>query len=254
MPRSRPPRAVGSYGLLDIVRQPSRLGQLPPAPDLSRRDIAALERGEARLVSCFVRNPPGIRRRGPRLGGLELSATTVSWWPFFSVRRAGRMLDIGGVTLVRPAEPSDQRFGVPGNLHLFSLVRCATPAGPLDLLVPTADLPLVTWRLSGGDIPPGEAVAWAAQATQAALAGQAAEASQARRAGRAGRRPPPSGREIRWRGLAGVVSVAIAAALIALGVGLPAALLLNTGALLIVTSIFSGFMMWRRGRRIKRTQ
>jgi hypothetical protein len=248
MPRSRPPKAVGSYGLLDVVHQPSRLGQIPPAPDLSRRDIAALERGEARLVSCFVRNPPGIRRRGPRLGGLELSATTVSWWPFFSVRRAGRMLDIGGVTLVRPAGPSDQRFGVPANLHLFSLVRCATPAGPLDLLVPTADLPLVTWRLSGGDIPPSEAVAWATQAAQAA------HASQAGRAGRAGRRPPPSGREIRWRGLAGVVSVAIAVALIALGVGLPAAVLLNAGALLIVTSIFNGFMMWWRGRRVKRTQ
>jgi len=248
MPRSRPPKAVGSYGLLDIVRQPSRLGQIPPAPDLSRRDIAALERGEARLVSCFARNPPGIRRRGPRLGGLELSAATVSWWPFFSVRRAGRTLDIGGVTLVRPAEPSDQRFGVPANLHLFSLVRCATPAGPLDLLVPTADLPLVTWRLSGGDIPPGEAVAWAAQA---ALAGQAAEASQP---GRARRRPRPSGREIRWRGLAGVVSVAIAVALIALGVGLPAAMLLNAGALLIATSIFSGFGMWWRRHRVKRTQ
>jgi hypothetical protein len=251
MPRSRPPKAVGSYGLLDIVRQPSRLGQIPPAPDLSRRDIAALERGQARRVSCFVRNPPGIRRRGPRLGGLELSATAVSWWPFFSVRRAGRTLDIGSVTLVRPAEPSDQRFGVPANLHLFSLVRCATPAGPLDLLVPTADLPLVTWRLSGGDIPPSEAVAWAARAVQAAQAGQAAGPSQA---GRARRRPPPSGREIRWRGLAGVVSVAIAVALIALGVGLPAAMLLNAGALLIVTSIFSGFGMWWRRRRVKRTQ
>jgi hypothetical protein len=116
MPRSRPPKAAGTYGMLDMARQPSRLGQIPPALDQSHRDIAALERGEARLVACYLRNPPGSGRRGPRQGGLELSASTVSWRPFFGLRRPARLLDISGITLVRPAGPSDQRFGVPGNL------------------------------------------------------------------------------------------------------------------------------------------
>jgi hypothetical protein len=154
MPRPRPPKAAGTYGMLDMLRQPSRLGRIPPAPDASRRDIAALERGEARLVSCYLRNPPGSGWRGrwPRQGqgGLELSATQVSWRPFVGLGRKARVLDIGGVTLVRPADWSDQRLGVPGNPHLFSLVRCATPDGRLDLLVPTADLPLVTLHRQRG--------------------------------------------------------------------------------------------------------
>ena len=75
MPRSYPPKSAGSYGLSDIARHPSRLGQIP------------------------------------RQGGLGLSATAVSWWRFFSLRRRVRMLDIRGLTLVRSAEPSGQRFG-----------------------------------------------------------------------------------------------------------------------------------------------
>jgi hypothetical protein len=138
-----------------MARQPSRLGQLPPGPGGSRRDIAAIERGEARLVSCYLRHPVGSGRRGPRQGGLELSTASVCWRPFPGLRRAARPLGIRSVTLVRPAGPSDQRFDVPGNPHLFSLVRCATPAGRLDLLVPAADLPLVTWRLGGEAVPHG---------------------------------------------------------------------------------------------------
>jgi hypothetical protein len=215
--------------MLDVARQPSRLAQLPPALDESRRDIAALERGEARLVACYLRNPPGHGRRGPRQGGLELSATAVSWRAFFGLRRPARLLDISGITLVRPAGPSDQRFGVPGNLHLFSLVRCATPAGRLDLLVPTADLPLVTWRLSGGDLPRDVAM------TSVAMAG------------RAGRRPP-SGREICWPGLGSAGCVAIAVVLIVLRAGWLALVPLNLGGWLAIMSISGGFRMWRHRR------
>ena len=219
--------------MLDMARQPSRLGQIPPALDQSQRDIAALQRGEARLVACYLRNPPGRGRRGPRQGGLELSASTVSWRPFFGLRRPARLLDISGITLVRPAGPPDKRFGVPGNLHLFSLVRCATPAGRLDLLVPTADLALVTWRLSGGDLPPSAATAWAAQAGWA---------------GRAGRRPPPSGREIRWQGLGSAGCVAIAVVLIVLRAGWLAMVPLNLGGWLAIMSISGGFRVWRHRR------
>jgi hypothetical protein len=226
--------------MLDMLRQPSRLGRIPPAPDASRRDIAALQRGEARLVSCYLRNPPGSGWRGrwPRQGQgtLELSATQVSWRPFLGLGRRARVLDIGGVTQVRPADWSDQRFGVPGNPHLFSLVRCAAPDGRLDLLVPTADLPLVTWRLGGGEVPPGHGAAWAGQGG---------------RAGAASRRPPPGGREIRRLSLLGGSTVLLAVALIAIGLGRLAVVLMNFGVLLLMMSILSGFQS-RRYRRSAR--
>jgi hypothetical protein len=237
MPRSRPAKAAGTDGLLDMARQPSRLGQIPPEPGESRRDIAAIERGEARRVSCYLRNPAVSGRRGPRQGGLELSTASVSWRPFLGFRRGARPLDIRSVTLECPAGPSDQRFGVPGNPHLFSLVRWATPDGRLDLLVPTADLPLVTWRLGGEAMPPG---------------GESAQTDRTAGAGRAARRP--DGREIRRRGLAGAASVASPVVPIVLGARWLAMVAMNLGALLLATSIFSGFRVWRRERRIKRSE
>jgi hypothetical protein len=120
-----------------MARQPSRLGQLPPGPGGSRRDIAAIERGEARLVSY------------PRTG-------------------------------------------------------------------------------------------WAAVAGRAAGAGRAARR--------------PGGRAIRWRSLAGAVSVAIAVVLIVLGAHWLAMVAINLGALLLATSIFSGFRMCRGERREKHTE
>jgi hypothetical protein len=132
-----------------MARQPSRLGQLPPGPGGSRRDIAAIERGEARLVSY------------PRTG-------------------------------------------------------------------------------------------WAAVAGRATGAGRAAVAGRAAGAGRAARRP--GGRAIRWRSLAGAVSVAIAVVLIVLGAHWLAMVAINLGALLLATSIFSGFRMCRDERREKHTE
>jgi hypothetical protein len=63
----------------------------------------------------------------------------------------------------RPAGHREQRFGSPGNIGLFALVRCAMPAGSLGLVVPIADVPLITWFFGGQpDVPesalPGSAV------------------------------------------------------------------------------------------------
>lgn len=58
-------------------------------------------------------------------------------------------LDVTAVLQVRPAVGTDIRLTGPGNFDLFTLIRCATSAGHADLLVPTADVPLVTWRLGG---------------------------------------------------------------------------------------------------------
>ena len=148
---SRPPKAVGTYGAIDAVRGRRRLLSPPPDPWESLSDVEALRRGESRRVSCWLREPRGRSGRH-RQGELELSATGVSWrpWPNFGIRKA-RSLFITGVAQVRPADRSDRSLTSPGNPHLFTLVSCATPTGYLDLLVPTADVPLVTWFLSDRD-------------------------------------------------------------------------------------------------------
>jgi hypothetical protein len=35
------------------------------------------------------------------------------------------------------------------NIHLYASVRCASPGGPLDLVVPVADVPVITWFFDG---------------------------------------------------------------------------------------------------------
>lgn len=149
MKEQRPARAVGTYGLLDVVRGRRQPWGLAPDPRESLGDVAAVRRGESRVVACHLRRLPGRWSPGPRMGQLEIRADGASWRPWPALGRRSRALDVTAVVLVRPAAGTDIRLTGPGNFHLFTLIRCATSTGHVDLLVPTADVPLVTWRLGG---------------------------------------------------------------------------------------------------------
>ena len=139
MPSAAFPRSVGSPTLAGMFRQPGWLFLIPPAPSRGEGDIAAVRRGGGRRVRCYLM-PDGKARRLRRRGMLELSGDAVVWRPGRGVRAAKRQVEAADVTVVR------------GN-RLFSVVRCVTPTGVLSLQVPTADVPLVTWRLGcGGEV------------------------------------------------------------------------------------------------------
>ncbi|MBO0836178.1 MAG: hypothetical protein J2P28_11845 [Actinobacteria bacterium] len=163
MKGQRVPRAVGTYGPLDVARSGRRL---PPDPQESLVDVAAVQHGESRVVVCFLSRRPSRWSPGPRIGVLEIRPGGATWRPWPSLGRRPCSLGVTAVLVVQPAARADIRLTGPGNFHLFTVVRCATAAGRIDLIVPTADVPLVTWRLAGE------------QAMQSDLA-------------RAARRPPP---------------------------------------------------------------
>lgn len=142
----RPARSVGTTLLSDRLRAPSR--QFPPDPAESIRDIRAVALGEARRVVCYARQPDAwLHLAWP--GSLLISPSSVVWRPVPGRRRRSRNLAGTSVTLVRQTEPAD---GGPRKPHVFSLVRCTTPGGRLDLIVPTADVPLVAHCLGADDL------------------------------------------------------------------------------------------------------
>jgi hypothetical protein len=130
------------------------------------------------------------------------------------------------VTLVRPSEPAD---GGPRKPDVFSLVRCATPAGRLDLILPMADVPLVSHCLGAGDL----------AEVQALLSG-------------AGKPAPPkmSRIERRWRLLAATGFLVVAAVLIGTGhAGRYAFVPLDLGAVFLASVIGRALRATRRRSR-----
>ena len=105
---------------------------------------------------CLVRAASGPWPRRYQHGSLELRGHRASWRRVPGLRRSRPVIDARDTSVItaRPADHREQRFGSPASIHLFALVRCATPAGPLELVVPTADVPLVTWFFGGQpDVP-----------------------------------------------------------------------------------------------------
>jgi hypothetical protein len=88
-----------------------------------------------------------------------LSGQTASWRQAW-LRALPIPLDAPAMSVIkaRPAGPGEQRFGVPGNLHAFALVRCAAPGGPLDLVILLADVPLIRWFFGGQPDGPEQAL------------------------------------------------------------------------------------------------
>lgn len=100
---------------------------------------------------CRVRAASGPWPRRYQHGTLELRGHTASWRRVPGVLSTRRVIDVRDTSVItaRPAGHREQRLGSPASIHLFALVRCATPAGPLELVVPAADVPLITWFFGG---------------------------------------------------------------------------------------------------------
>jgi hypothetical protein len=122
----------------------------PPGPEESPADVRAVQAGDVRRVACFLRAASGPYPRKYKRGTLEVGGQTS--WKRVGGRRSSRLvIDVRGMSVIdaRPADHREQRFGSPGSIHLFALVRCATPTGSLDLVVPIADVLLITWVFGG---------------------------------------------------------------------------------------------------------
>jgi len=148
MSRDRPPNATGTYGFLGVLRHPSRMVHAPEASE-GVPDIEALRRGEARSVSCFLRGTYGPFPRTLRQGRLDLTGGTARWIPFWSIRRDPLALDfsVQDVT-TRPADSSEPLVKKGRSLivvkePVFVVVTCTVSSGALDLVIPSADEPLV---------------------------------------------------------------------------------------------------------------
>jgi hypothetical protein len=135
--------------MLGVLSHPSRFVKLP-SPALSQADIAAVRRGESRRVACFLRGSSGPYPTRLRQGWLYLSSHDAQWRPFWSIRRRPRQISGSIVSVVtRPVdyrEPLVSKGGKYGGLVVrpsFVVVTCQTPSGSFDLVVPTADVPLV---------------------------------------------------------------------------------------------------------------
>ena len=151
MASRRPPRSAGTTGLWDRLRRPPRYPVFPPGPEESPADVRAIKAGEGRRLVCRVRAASGPWPRRYQQGTLELRGHTASWRRVPGVLSSRLVIDVQNTSVLgaRPAGHREQRFGSPASIHLFALVRCATPAGPLELVAPAADVPLIT-RFFGG--------------------------------------------------------------------------------------------------------
>jgi hypothetical protein len=148
--RERAPKAVGTYGFLDVLRHPSRIVRRRKTSETSS-DLEAVRRGEARSVSCFLRGTVEPYPHKLKQGRLQLSSRGATWTPFWSFSREPMAigLRVEGVT-TRPAdsrEPNAKKGGralgvveVPA----FVVVTCTGSSGALDLVVPSPDEPLVS--------------------------------------------------------------------------------------------------------------
>jgi len=150
MSGERAPNAAGTYGFLDVLRHPSRIVRPPKASD-TRSDVEAVRRGEARSVSCFLRGTVEPFPRKLKQGRLQLSSGGVTWTPFWSLSRkpVAIGLKVEGVT-TRPSDSREPNVKKGGKalgvveVPAFVVVTCTGSSGALDLVVPSADEPLVS--------------------------------------------------------------------------------------------------------------
>lgn len=150
MSRERAPKATGTYGFLDVLRHPSRVFA-PPTDSEGSSDIEAVRGGEARRVSCFLRGTVDPFPRKLHQGRLQLSSGGADWTPFWSLSRkpVAIGLTVQEVT-TRPADSREPNVKKGGTflgvvaVPAFVVVTCAGSSGAVDLVVPSADEPLVS--------------------------------------------------------------------------------------------------------------
>lgn len=147
--KKKPPNASGTYGFKGVLRHPSRLLRPGGASSVSD-DVAAVDRGEARRVSCFLRSTEvGLPKR-LRQGTLTLQNGQAEWSPFWSFRREALRLEfVPSKVEARPAdrrEPNVKKGGKAVDLITvpsFIVIRCVVLSGNVDLVVPGVDQQLV---------------------------------------------------------------------------------------------------------------
>jgi len=123
----------------------------PPSPSESGNDLDAIRAGSARTVSCFLRGNHDPYPGRLAQGRLVLAPDGPSWTPFWSVRR--KPVPIGLPVTWLATRAADQRepnvkkggsvFGVV-TVPTFMVITMTTPTATLELVVPQADVPLVT--------------------------------------------------------------------------------------------------------------
>lgn len=141
----KPRRSAGTRTMTDILKALFRR----PTSAQSQGDVEALQLGEGRRVSCFLRASFGPYPRKVRQGTLDLSPPIARWRPFWSLRRRPLTIAsrIESVTM-RPPGPDEwnvkkggSALGVP--IPQFLTVVCTTTDGTVELTVPDVDAQLV---------------------------------------------------------------------------------------------------------------
>lgn len=154
--RDRPRRSAGTVGFLDVLRNRFR----SPSRAVISADIAAVDRGEARMVSCLFRSLYGAYPRRFRARMLDLTPLGPVVRPYwFSVSRARFPIEepVASASVRRRNPRTDwnvRATGIyaPGGIlaHAGSeVIRCQTSLGILEFAVPRPDVPLVLHYLNG---------------------------------------------------------------------------------------------------------
>jgi hypothetical protein len=142
----RAPRAAGTRTAWDVLRS----GFRTPSPERSADDLRAVQAGEGRTVSCFLRADYGPYPRRKRQGMLEVRSPVARWRPFWSIRRPAidLALSVTGVT-VRNPDKSEWNLKKGGTflgvvpVPRFQVVVCRTSDGTVEFAVPSTDAELV---------------------------------------------------------------------------------------------------------------
>jgi hypothetical protein len=152
---SKPRKSVGTYSFTDLLFNP-RLAFAVLFTDRAvdqgnAADVAAVQEGEARRVSCYLRGSSAPYPRRLRQGDLDVSRDAAHWTPFWGVRRRPVPVYVGSA-LIRSRRPDRREWNV-GRPELFVVITRAVGADgtrpETDLVVPAADAPLVTGYLNG---------------------------------------------------------------------------------------------------------
>jgi hypothetical protein len=147
--KNEPPNADGTYSFTGIIRHPSRL--LRPGGRCDNSDDAsALQNGEARKVSCFLRSTEDGYPKRLNQGSLILQNGQAEWSPFWGIKREALRLDfVPSSVETRPADHREPNIKKGGSalgviaVPSFIVITCGLNSGTVDLVVPGLDEQLV---------------------------------------------------------------------------------------------------------------
>jgi hypothetical protein len=132
------------------MRHPSRIVR-PGNKGDGNGDVTALEHGEARRVSCFLRSAEDGFPKRLKQGSLTLEGGQAEWSPFWSIKRESLSLAFVPSRVESRAadhrEPNVKKGGTAFGaiaVPAFMVVTCVLATGTtVDLVVPSVDEPLV---------------------------------------------------------------------------------------------------------------